>query len=82
MADQKKIEKSKEDVFEKRARVQTETSNDGKFSTYELAPKKDPRDGDLHLQYRGEPHEDTRCDAQQDRKQHHRSLDGNVECEF
>ena len=55
MADQKTIEKSDEDVFQKRARVQQETSNDGKFSTYEVAPKKDPRDGDLILQYRGEP---------------------------
>ena len=55
MADQKQIEKSNEDVFEKRARVQQETSNDGKFATWEIAPKKDKRDGDLHLQYRGEP---------------------------
>ena len=55
MADQKQIEKSDGDVFQKRARVQQETSNDGKFSTYEVAPKKDKRDGDLILQYRGEP---------------------------
>lgn len=31
------------------------TSSDGRFSTYEVAPKKDPRDGDLILQQRGEP---------------------------
>jgi hypothetical protein len=51
----KEIDRSEDDPFERAARVQTETSNDGKFSTYELAPKKDPRDGDLILQYRGEP---------------------------
>ena len=55
MADQKKIEKQAKDVHERIARVEKETSNDGKFSTYEVAPKKDPRDGDLILQYRGEP---------------------------
>jgi hypothetical protein len=52
---QREIEASDEDVFQKHARVQTETSNDGKFSEYEYAPKKDPRDGDLILQYRGAP---------------------------
>lgn len=57
MADQKEIDKSGEPLT-RAARVSEETSSDGKFSTYELAPKKDPRDGDLHLQYRGEPKED------------------------
>ena len=52
---QKEIESSYEDPFERAAHVQEETSSDGKFSTYELAPKKDPRDGDLILQYRGAP---------------------------
>jgi hypothetical protein len=52
---QKEIEKSIKDPFERAAAVQEETSSDGKFSTYELAPKKDPRDGDLILQYRGAP---------------------------
>lgn len=55
MADQKKIEKQESDPFVKAARVSEETSSDGKFSTYEVAPKNDPRDGDLILQYRGEP---------------------------
>lgn len=35
--------------------IQETTSSDGKFSTYEYAEKKDPRDGDLILQHRGEP---------------------------
>jgi hypothetical protein len=52
---QKEIEQKVDDPFERAARVQEETSNDGKFSTYEYAPKKDPRDGDLILQYRGAP---------------------------
>ncbi len=53
----KEIESEEADLFKRHARVQVETSNDGKFSTYEVAPKKDPRDGDLILQYRGEPKE-------------------------
>lgn len=56
MADgQKDIEKRFDDPFERNAHVQEETSSDGKFSSYEYAPKKDPRDGDLILQYRGAP---------------------------
>lgn len=55
MASQKKLDQSEEDPFARHARVQVETSNDGKFSTYEYTKKKDPRDGDLILQYRGEP---------------------------
>ena len=35
------------------------TSNDGRFSTYEVAPKNDPRDGDLILQQRGTPDKST-----------------------
>jgi hypothetical protein len=35
------------------------TSSDGRFSRYEYAPKKDPRDGDLILQQRGEPDKST-----------------------
>lgn len=54
----KELDQSVEDPSERAARVAEETSSDGKFSTYELAPKKDPRDGDLILQYRGEPKED------------------------
>ena len=54
----KEIDETTTDPFERAARVQTETSNDGRFSTYEVAPKKDPRDGDLILQYRGEPKKD------------------------
>lgn len=42
----------------KRPEVLEQTSSDGKFSTYELAPKKDPLAGDLILQYRGEPKQD------------------------
>jgi hypothetical protein len=55
---QKEIESSTDDPFEAHARVQEETSSDGKFSTYELAPKKDPLAGDLILQHRGEPKAD------------------------
>jgi len=54
----KEIDETTADPFERAARVQTETSSDGRFSTYEVAPKKDPRDGDLILQYRGAPKED------------------------
>jgi hypothetical protein len=53
----KQIENEEDDPFAAAARVSEETSSDGKFSTYELAPKKDPRDGDLILQYRGAPSE-------------------------
>lgn len=35
------------------------TSSDGRFSTYEVAPKKDPLAGDLILQQRGEPDKST-----------------------
>lgn len=52
---QKEIESAYDDPFERAAHVQEETSSDGKFSVYERAPKKDPRDGDLILQYRGSP---------------------------
>jgi hypothetical protein len=51
----KEIDRTEDDPFERAARVQTETSNDGKFSSYELTPKKDDRDGDLIQQYRGAP---------------------------
>jgi hypothetical protein len=54
----KQIDDTVDDPFERAARVQTETSSDGKFSTTVVAPKKDPRDGDLILQYRGAPKED------------------------
>lgn len=37
------------------ARELEETSNDGKFSTYEVTKKNDPRDGDLIIQHRGKP---------------------------
>lgn len=57
MADHKQIEREESDEFAKAARISEETSSDGKFSSYEIAPKKDPRDGDLILQYRGEPSE-------------------------
>ncbi len=46
-----------DDPFTRSARVSEETSSDGKFSEYEIAPKQDPLDGDLILQYRGEPKE-------------------------
>lgn len=55
MASHKEIDRQEEDDTTRAARVWSETSSDGKLSTYELAPKKDPRDGDLILQYRGEP---------------------------
>lgn len=55
MASHKELDKTVKDPLKRAARVSEETSSDGKFSTYELAPKKDPRDGDLILQYRGEP---------------------------
>ena len=51
----KQIEDEESDPFAASARVSEETSSDGKFSTYEYAPKKDARDGDLILQYRGKP---------------------------
>lgn len=51
----KEIDQSDSEPLAKAARVSEETSNDGKFSTYEVAEKKDPRDGDLILQYRGKP---------------------------
>jgi hypothetical protein len=54
----KEIDKSVKDDSERAARVVEETSSNGKFSTYELAKKKDARDGDLILQYRGEPKKD------------------------
>jgi hypothetical protein len=57
MATHKEIDRKEKDPFTRSARVSEETSSDGKFSTYELAEKKDPRDGDLILQYRGEPKE-------------------------
>ena len=53
----KQIDQETSDDTERAARVWEETSSDGKFSTYEVAPKKDARDGDLILQYRGTPHE-------------------------
>lgn len=53
----KQIDQESADDTERAARVWEETSSDGKFSTYEVAPKKDARDGDLILQYRGTPHE-------------------------
>lgn len=52
---QKEIEAKYDDPMERGAHVSEETSNDGRFSDYEYAPKKDPRDGDLVLQYRGAP---------------------------
>ena len=53
----KELDEKVTDAAERAARVQEETSSDGKFSTYELAPKEDPRNGDLILQYRGVPSE-------------------------
>lgn len=50
----KEIDETVDDEV-KRPVVLEETSSDGKFSTYEYAPKKDPRDGDLIQQYRGVP---------------------------
>ena len=49
---QKEIERQEDDPFRAHARVQQETSNDGKFSTYERV--KVPG-GELILQYRGAP---------------------------
>ena len=37
------------------ARELEETSSYGKFSTYEVTKKNDPRDGDLIIQHRGKP---------------------------
>lgn len=54
----KQIEAETDDPFERSARVSNETSSNGKFSTHEVAPKNDPRDGDLILQYRGAPRKD------------------------
>lgn len=53
----KQIEDQTDDPFERSARVQEETSNDGKFSTYERVPGRFPEDGDLILQWRGAPKE-------------------------
>lgn len=55
MADHKTIEKQESDPFQRAARVQEETSNDGKFSTYERVPGRFPEDSDVIVQYRGEP---------------------------
>lgn len=55
---QREIEAETTDRDERIARVAAETSSDGRFSTYEVAPKRDPRDGDLIVQYRGAPRED------------------------
>ena len=54
----KQIEEQTDDPFERAARVQEETSSDGKFSTYERVPGRFPEDGDLILQWRGAPRED------------------------
>lgn len=54
----KELDEKVDDPFVRAARVSEETSSDGRFSTYEVAPKKDPRDGDLILQYRGVPKKD------------------------
>jgi hypothetical protein len=53
----KEIERSTDDPFERAARVQEETSNDGKFSTYERVSTPNPEDADLILQWRGAPEE-------------------------
>jgi hypothetical protein len=53
----KEIEQSTDDPFERAARVQEETSNDGKFSTYERVSTPNPEDADLILQWRGAPEE-------------------------
>jgi hypothetical protein len=53
----KEIDKQEADPSTRAARVSEETSSNGRFSIYEVAPKKDPRDGDLTLQYRGTPKE-------------------------
>jgi hypothetical protein len=54
---QKEIEASFDDPFERAAHVQEETSNDGKFSTYERVSTPNPEDADLILQWRGAPEE-------------------------
>jgi hypothetical protein len=54
----KEIEQSTDDPFQRAARVQEETSNDGKVSTYERVPGRFPEDSDLILQWRGAPKED------------------------
>jgi hypothetical protein len=41
--------------FTEVARELEVTSSDGKFSTYEVTEKADPRDGDLIIQHRGKP---------------------------
>jgi hypothetical protein len=51
----KELDEQEIDPLTRAARVSEETSSNGKFSTYEIAPKKDPRDGDLIVQYRGAP---------------------------
>jgi hypothetical protein len=45
--------------FTEVAREIEETSNDGRFSTYEVTKKSDPRDGDLIVQHRGKPDKKT-----------------------
>jgi hypothetical protein len=51
----KRIEQETDSPFERSARVSEETSSDGKFSEYEVAPKRNPEDGTLIQQYRGAP---------------------------
>ena len=51
----KQIDETEDDPFVAAARVSEETSSDGKFSTYEVTKKDDPRDGDLIIQHRGKP---------------------------
>jgi hypothetical protein len=41
----KRIEQETDSPFERSARVSEETSSDGKFSEYEVAPKQNPEDG-------------------------------------
>lgn len=57
-SESKKIDGGVRD-FTEVAKEKERTSNDGRFSTYEYAPKNDPRDGDLILQQRGEPDKST-----------------------
>jgi hypothetical protein len=45
--------------FTEVAREIERTSSDSRFSTYSIAPKKDPLDGDLILEQRGEPDKST-----------------------
>jgi hypothetical protein len=54
----KRIEEETDSPFERSARVSEETSSDGKFSEYEVAPKQNPEDGTLIQQWRGEPRDD------------------------